>query len=89
MSKYKITNIDSVKGHVTFESQRDNGTVIKTDTRGDLPLDDKVALDAILSAYANAVEADVTSVKTVAPEITAMVGVAQTSKTKVQLEAKA
>lgn len=79
MAKYKITNIDEVKGHVTFQVL-DGSTVVMTDTRCDLPIGDKEAVDAILSEFANAVVADQTPVG-VDPELTKIVNKAQDAKT--------
>lgn len=78
MAKYKITNI-SEDGKVTFQVL-DGTTVVMTDTRQDLPVEDKEAVDAILSDFAIAVVADQTPV-TVDPELTKIVNKAQDAKT--------
>lgn len=84
MAKYKITNIDEVKGHITFQVL-DGTTVVMTDTRCDLPVDNKEEVDAILSEFANAVVADQPSV-TVDPELTKIVNKAQEAKLSASVE---
>lgn len=79
MAKYKITNIDEAKGHITFQVL-DGTTVVMTDTRQDLPIGDKEAVDVILSDFANAVVADQPTVE-VDPELTKIVNKAQEAKT--------
>jgi len=79
MAKYKITNIDEAKGHITFQVL-DGTTVVMTDTRCDLPIGDKEQVDAILSDFANAVVADQSTVE-VDPELTKIVNKAQEAKT--------
>ena len=89
MNKYKITNVDAVKGQVTFQIL-DGTTVVMTDTRGDLPFEnagDDKELDAILSKFANDVVAD-KATRTVDAEVTKMVGVSKTAKTEAELAAK-
>lgn len=80
MAKYKITNIDEAKGHITFQVL-DGTTVVMTDTRCDLPIDNKEEVDTILSEFANAVVADQPAVKAVDPELTKIVNKAQEAKT--------
>lgn len=84
MAKYKITNIDEVKGHITFQVL-DGTTVVMTDTRCDLPVDNKEEVDAILSDFANAVVADQPTV-TVDPELTKIVNKAQEAKVSASVE---
>lgn len=79
MAKYKITNIDEAKGHITFQVL-DGTTVVMTDTRQDLPVDNKEEVDKILSDFANAVVADQPTVA-VDPELTKIVNKAQEAKT--------
>jgi len=78
MAKYKITNIDE-QGKVTFQVLSGT-TVVMEDTRGDLPVESKEEVDAILSKFANAVVADQPSV-VVDPELTKIVNKAQEAKT--------
>lgn len=91
MAKYKITNIDEVKGHITFQVL-DGTTVVMTDTRCDLPLANtdevnaKEAVDTILSEFANAVVADQPAVKAVDPELTKIVNKAQEAKVSASVE---
>ena len=90
MAKYKITNIDEVKGHITFQVL-DGTTVVMTDTRCDLPIENtdevnaKEAVDAILSDFANKVVADQPTVKAVDPELTKIVNKAQEAKISVEV----
>jgi len=84
MAKYKITNIDE-KGKVAFQILSGT-TVIMTDTRQDLPVESKEAVDAILSDFANAVEADFTATVTVDPELTKIVNKAQEAKISVAVD---
>ena len=81
MAKYKITNINEAKGHVTFQVTTDAGAVILTDTRGDLPIEDKDAVDAELSRFALSVETGQTARKADA-RLTAILNVAQAAKTE-------
>jgi len=79
MAKYKITNIDEVKGHVTFQVL-DGAKVILTDTRCDLPIDDKEAVDVELSRFANEVVGSTKESLKTDTALTEIVGVAQTAK---------
>ena len=79
MAKYKITNIDSETGKVTFQVLSGT-TVVMTDTRQDLPVESKDEVDEILSKFANEVEADFTSTVTVDPELTKIVNKVQEAK---------
>lgn len=84
MAKYKITNIDE-QGKVTFQVLSGT-TVVMEDTRGDLPVESKEEVDAILSKFANEVEADFTSAVTVDPELTKIVNKAQEAKVSEPVE---
>lgn len=83
MAKYKITNIDE-QGKVTFQVL-DGTTVVMTDTRQDLPVDNKEEVDKVLSDFANAVVADQPTV-VVDPELTKIVNKAQEAKVSASVE---
>lgn len=85
MAKYKVTNIDSETGKVTFQVLSGT-TVVMTDTRQDLPVESKDEVDEILSKFANEVEADFTSTVTVDPELTKIVNKAQEAKVAEPIE---
>lgn len=82
MAQYKITDIDEAKGHISFQVIS-GGSVIMTDTRQDLPIDNKEEVDKILSDFAAAVEADYQKQESadVDPELTKIVNKAQNAKT--------
>jgi hypothetical protein len=80
MAKYKITIIDEAKGHVTFQCLKNDGTVLSTDTRGDLPIEDKEAVDTELSRYANEIAQSVKSARKADVALVAIVGAEQTAK---------
>jgi hypothetical protein len=80
MAKYKITSVDEIKGHVTFQCLKNDGTIISTETRGDLPIEDKVAVDTELSRYAVEIAKAAKAARTADAALTAIVGVAQTAK---------
>lgn len=80
MAKYKITNIDSTKGHVSFQVMKNDGTVLHTETRCDLPIEDKGATDAELSRYANQIVAANKAARQADSALTAIVGQEQTAK---------
>jgi hypothetical protein len=85
MAKYKITNIDDKTGNVTFQIL--NGTtVLITDTRGGLPVDNKEQVDEILSEVANQVEANLITTITIDPELTKIVNKAQEAKVSEPVE---
>lgn len=73
--KYKITQIDEEKGHVTFQVIID-GSVVQSDTRCDLPINDVDAVKAELERYAQSVSADYVGPE-VDPKLEALVGKAQ------------
>lgn len=81
MAKYKITNIDEVKKHVTFEVYDDKDSKVYTDTRGDLPLHSKEEVHAALSDFAIAIVKDSKTTET-DPEVTDMKGKMNTAETK-------
>lgn len=80
MAKYKITAIDEEKGFVTFQCLKNDGTIISTETRGDLPIEDKEAVDTELSRYAVEIVKAVKAARVADTALTAIVGVAQTAK---------
>lgn len=83
MAKYKITNIDE-QGKVTFQVLSGT-TVVMEDTRGDLPVESKEEVDAILSDFANAVVADQPTID-IDPELTKIVNKAQEAKVSASVE---
>lgn len=72
MAKFKITDIDEVKNHVTVMFTSDDGKTTLTDTMGDIPLGDKEAAFAVLSERSNKWEADLVNVVTVDPALKAI-----------------
>jgi hypothetical protein len=80
MAKYKITAIDEAKGHVTFQCLKNDGTVLSTETRGDLPIEDKEAVDAELSRYATEIANAAKSARKADVALVAIVGTEQTAK---------
>lgn len=80
MAKYKITLVDEAKGHVTFQVLKNDGTVLSTETRGDLAIEDKVSVDAELSRYANKIANAQRAARKADNALTAIVGVAQDAK---------
>ena len=80
MPKYKITAVNETKGHVTYQILKNDGTVLLTDTRSDLPIDDKVEVDRILSETANIVAANARAVRRTDTALTAIVGTEQTAR---------
>lgn len=80
MAKYKITSVDETKGHVTFQCLKNDGTVVSTETRGDLPIEDKAAVDEELSRYAVEIVAASKAARKADAALTAIVGTAQTAK---------
>lgn len=77
MAKYKITNIDEANGLVTFQVLNKSNVVLLTDTRGDLPIEDKDAVNIILSDFARAVAQDVRAARKADVRLTAIVNNAQ------------
>lgn len=80
MAKYKITAIDEAKGVVSFQCLKNDGTIISTETRGDLPIEDKEAVGVELSRYAVEIVAASKAARKADAALTAIVGVAQTAK---------
>jgi hypothetical protein len=80
MAKYKITAIDEAKGLVTYQILKNDGTVVFTDTRCDLPIEDKVEVDRILSDSATKIVDDYKSSRKADTALKAIVGVEQTAK---------
>lgn len=80
MAKYKITDIDEAKGYVTFQCLKNDGTIISTEIRGDLPIEDKEAVDTELSRYAVEIVKATKEARKADTALTAIVGVAQTAK---------
>lgn len=80
MAKYKTTSIDEAKGIVAFQCLKNDGTVVSTETRGDLPIEDKKAVDEELSRYAVEIVKAAKAARVADSALTAIVGVAQTAK---------
>jgi hypothetical protein len=78
MSKYKITNIDEAKGLVTFQVLNKTGAVLLTDTRSDLPIEDKDAVDVILTDFSKLVAQDAKQSRKADAKLLAIVNLAQT-----------
>lgn len=78
MAKYKITNIDEEKGLVTFQVLNKTGAVLLTDTRSDLPIEDKDAVDVILTDFSKLVAQDAKQSRKADAKLLAIVNQAQT-----------
>jgi len=66
---YKILSIDAEKGHVTFVL--DDGIEQRV---GDFPIEDKEALHAAITRYAEQYVSPVKDQKSLKPEVSAMIG---------------
>jgi len=78
MAKYKITNIDEEKGLVTFQVLNKTGAILLTDTRSDLPIEDKDAVDVIVTAFSKLVAQDAKQSRKADAKLLAIVNQAQT-----------
>lgn len=73
MAKFRITNIDEDKNHVTFDILIE-GDVIHSDTRGDLDITNVDHLKAQLSDYAIAIADDYRATRKQSQKVKALVG---------------